>query len=29
LVEESRTIDLDDNWFWEIAEVYHVGFAPS
>jgi hypothetical protein len=29
LAEESRTIDLDDNWFWEIAEVYHVGFAPS
>ncbi len=27
LVEESRTVDLDDNWFWEIAEIYHVGLA--
>ena len=28
LVEESRTVDLNDNWFWEIAEMYHVGLAP-
>jgi hypothetical protein len=29
LVEESRTLDLDDNWFWELAEIYDVGLAPS
>ena len=28
LVERSRTVGLDDNWFWEIAEIYHVGLAP-
>ena len=28
IVEESRMVDLDDNWFWEIAEIYHVGLAP-
>ena len=29
VVEESRTLDLDNNWFWEIAETYHVGLAPG
>ncbi len=29
LVEQSRTLDLDENWFWELAEVYDVGLAPS
>jgi hypothetical protein len=29
VVEESRTVDLDDNWFWKIAETYHVGLAPG
>jgi hypothetical protein len=29
LVEQSRTLDLDEDWFWELAEVYQVGLAPS
>ena len=26
--ESHRSTNLDDNWFWEIAEVYGVGMAP-
>lgn len=26
--EVSRDLDLDVNWFWEIAELYGVGLAP-
>lgn len=26
--EVSRDIDLDQNWFWEVAERYGVGVAP-
>jgi len=30
LVEEpDRDIDLDQNWFWELAEIYGVGLAPE
>ena len=28
VLEESRIVDLDDNWFWETAGAYHVGLAP-
>jgi hypothetical protein len=27
--ESSRQIDLDQDWFWETAEQYGVGLAPS
>lgn len=27
--EFSRQIDLDQDWFWETAEQYGVGMAPS
>jgi hypothetical protein len=27
--ETSRQIDLDQDWFWEMAEQYGVGMAPS
>lgn len=27
--EVSRELDLDQDWFWELAERYGVGFAPS
>jgi len=26
--EESRHADIDQDWFWEIADLYHVGIAP-
>jgi hypothetical protein len=26
--EESRYADIDQDWFWEIADLYHVGIAP-
>jgi hypothetical protein len=26
--EVRREIDLDVNWFWELAEIYGVGLAP-
>lgn len=29
LADESRTAALDDDWFWEIAEIYHIGLAPG
>jgi hypothetical protein len=29
VTEESRTVDLDDNWFWKIAGTYNVGLAPG
>lgn len=28
ITEISRNLDLDTDWFWEIAEPYGVGFAP-
>ena len=28
LSESHRLRNLDDNWFWEIAEVYGMGMAP-
>ena len=27
--ESSREVNLDQDWFWETAEVYGVGMAPS
>ncbi len=26
--EVERRIDLDDDWFWDLAEAYGVGLAP-
>lgn len=26
--EHSRSVKLDDNWFWELADHYEVGLAP-
>lgn len=26
--ERGRILDLDENWFWEVAERYGVGLAP-
>jgi len=26
--EESRYADIDQDWFWEIADLYHVGISP-
>jgi hypothetical protein len=23
-----REIDLDQNWFWELADRYSIGLAP-
>lgn len=28
VVETERRTDLDQDWFWQIAESYGVGFAP-
>ena len=28
LVEESRHMDIDQDWFWQLAEIYGVGLAP-
>ena len=28
LHETHRLVDLDVNWFWDVAEVYGVGLAP-
>jgi len=28
VVEESREEDIDQDWFWELAERYGVGLAP-
>jgi hypothetical protein len=28
VVEERRETQLDENWFWDIAEPYGVGLAP-
>ncbi len=28
LIVESCTVDLDNKWLWELAEIYHVGLAP-
>jgi hypothetical protein len=27
--EVSRDTDLDSNWFWEVADHYEVGLAPT
>jgi hypothetical protein len=29
LVEVERRIDLDANWFWELADVYQLGHPPT
>lgn len=29
IVEVDRAEDLDQDWFWELAEKYGVGLAPS
>jgi hypothetical protein len=29
VVEVDRVIDLDQDWFWRVAEPYGVGIAPS
>jgi hypothetical protein len=29
VTEIDRVIDLDQDWFWRIAEPYGVGIAPS
>jgi hypothetical protein len=26
--EQDRDLDVDSDWFWEVAEVYGVGLAP-
>lgn len=28
IAEDSRETDLDQDWFWQLAERYGVGFAP-
>jgi hypothetical protein len=28
LREASRQTDLDQDWLWDIAEIYGVGLAP-
>lgn len=28
IFEVEREVDLDQDWFWRIAEPYRVGFAP-
>jgi hypothetical protein len=28
VVEMSREVDLDQDWFWKIADRYHVGSPP-
>ncbi len=28
VVEESRNMDIDQDWFWQVAEGYDVGIAP-
>ncbi|MGB3541041.1 MAG: RES family NAD+ phosphorylase [Mesorhizobium sp.] len=28
IVEDARELDLDQNWFWQIAARYRVGLAP-
>ncbi len=28
IVEAERLIELDQDWFWQIAQSYGVGFAP-
>jgi hypothetical protein len=28
IVEDAREIDLDQDWFWQIADRYRVGLAP-
>jgi len=28
IAEESREEDIDQDWFWELAERYGVGLAP-
>jgi hypothetical protein len=28
VAEESRDIDIDQDWFWRIADLYGVGLAP-
>jgi hypothetical protein len=27
--EIARDINLDEDWFWQIAESYGVGFSPG
>jgi len=29
LVEEDRLLELDEDWFWDLAEIYGVGLAPD
>lgn len=29
IVDVRRVTDLDQDWFWEVAEVYDVGLAPD
>jgi hypothetical protein len=29
VVEAERRTNLDEDWFWELAETYDVGLAPS
>ncbi|WP_268931763.1 RES domain-containing protein [Mesorhizobium muleiense] len=28
IAEAAREIDLDQDWFWRVAERYRVGLAP-
>jgi hypothetical protein len=29
VVEESRDMNIDQDWFWDLADRYGVGLAPS
>ena len=29
VIDESRISDLDDNWFWKLAEAYRVGLPSA
>jgi hypothetical protein len=28
ITEEGREVDLDQDWFWQIADRYRAGLAP-